>query len=153
MLYSYNSVLLFKIYITLATIMSLFITIIVTIEMWKVIKILLLVFMALYNNKSLYFNKWYLLHEALNQQYMYLLVISFLEYLLDIENSDQVYYNIAIFYQKMNYDSVAIYYYNQVSKTSCYFIQSLEKLYALYKKNNDLNRLNVVSTKLDNLKC
>ena len=115
----YDSTILFKIYLTIAVSLMIFISFVVTAEVWKIIRILLLIFMFNYIKQE---NQVYILNQALQVQCMWLSSISLLEYSLKLRITNDKIYNLALCYQKLDLFNIALYYYTKISKnSSCFF--------------------------------
>nr|QCI05024.1 hypothetical protein [Callithamnion tetricum] len=128
---SYKSIILFKVYLTVAVILMIFISFIVTSELWKILRIILLILMFDYVEED---SQVYILNEALQYQCMWLLSISLLEYFVRLEKTNRGIYNLALCYQRLNFFNIAEYYYAKVSRISSYFLKASKNIDILKKE-------------------
>lgn len=126
----YDSAILFKIYLTIAASLMIFISIVVTAEVWKIIKILLLISTFDYIKQD---RQVYLLSQALQLQCMWLSAITLLEYCLKLRKTNRGMYNLALCYQKLDFFNIALYYYTKISETSSYFLEALKNMETINK--------------------
>lgn len=127
---SYNSIILFKAYLTIAVSLMTFISILVTIEMWKILKITLLIFLF---NDAEEENQIYIVNQALQSRCMWLSSISLLECFIGYKQTSRGMYNLALCYHKLNLVNIAEYYYISISKNSSYFLQVQQNRDLIYK--------------------
>lgn len=129
----YNSIIFFKFYLTIAVGLMIFISILVTIEIWKILKISLSIFLFNYIEEE---NQMYIVNQALQSNCMWLSSISLLEYLISFKQTNRSIYNLGVCYDKVNLAKIAEYYYIKVSKNSLYSSRANKKINIIRKNSN-----------------